>query len=313
MNSAATPSTMQTSPSPPVPQPVSARECFDGICKTPGFLRSLQGAVGGERVPAETARQIVACLLEFCIVNPKYRRDECIVAVLTFLKFNKASSGPEFEAPSAEMVALDTLLTACSLEDGEVMHGVSGKEECEEDADTWGAEASLLSTPTGRRRGEGDNSKQEEEEEEDVPDCWEDSDADEEACVDGIGAGEAMAAACFVEHQPVSLEEIWQVGGAPGGRHDNDHVGFRSISVCPTADEVNSLDPPALPSVQLPGEDGLLERHFRLLREDMVSSLRESIKGSPRDPSLIFQEPEFVGVRVLPRPCIVLRVQACAA
>ncbi|MCJ1311623.1 hypothetical protein MMC25_005296 [Agyrium rufum] len=72
-------------------------------------------------------------------------------------------------------------------------------------------------------------------------------------------------------------------GDGPGGRHDNDHVDYREISIMPTADELLSKDDPFL----LLAED-LEERHgqlikprthydhqFRLLREDMVSDLRE--------------------------------------
>ena len=310
---------------PKPPNPVAARACFDALCKTPGFLRYLQGAIGGERVPMESARHIAACLLEFCRANPEYRGDECIIAIHTFLKF-KASSSRGGQGPSMEMLELDTLLASCKLEDGRATDGGSNKGEGDDDgddADAWGAGQPTLASTSGTEPIDmvGDDGKSEaKEEEEDVPDCWEDSGDEEEACDTDASADEVAAAervdaldARNVHRRPLSLHEIWGEGGAPGGRHDNDHQDFRSISLCPSAGEVNTDAPPALPRGVLPGEDGLLERQFRLLREDMVSSLKESLKRPQRHPNLSFSQPEYLGVRVLPRPCIMLRVQASLA
>jgi hypothetical protein len=310
---------------PKPPNPVAARACFDALCKTPGFLRYLQGAIGGERVPMESARHIAACLLEFCRANPEYRGDECIIAIHTFLKF-KASSSRGAEGPSQEMLALDMLLATRALENARATDGGSNKGEGDDDgddADAWGAAQSTLAPTFGTepidRVGDDGKKKGKEEDDDDgdVPDCWEDSDDEEEACAAGASADEVAAAervdaldARNVQRRPLSLQEVWGEGGAPGGRHDNDHQDFRSITLCPSASEVNTDAPPALPRGVLPGEDGLLERQFRLLREDMVSSLKESLKGPPRHPNLVFSQPEYLGVRVLPRPCIMLRVQA---
>ncbi|KAF5247275.1 hypothetical protein FANTH_6532 [Fusarium anthophilum] len=79
--------------------------------------------------------------------------------------------------------------------------------------------------------------------------------------------------------------EIVSSGVTPGGRHDNDHANFRDISIYPTSDELLSADPPYL---QRLGEvfDTPMETRsqnyrdwlFRLLREDMLSELREDLQ-----------------------------------
>ena len=75
-------------------------------------------------------------------------------------------------------------------------------------------------------------------------------------------------------------------GGGPGGRHDNDHVDFRQISVLPTADELTSTEPPYLLTASAledlargrPRVAAHLEHQFRLLREDMLADLREELQ-----------------------------------
>ncbi|KAL1740854.1 P-loop containing nucleoside triphosphate hydrolase protein [Schizophyllum fasciatum] len=69
----------------------------------------------------------------------------------------------------------------------------------------------------------------------------------------------------------------------PGGRHDNDFADFRQISIMPTADEIRATDPPfLLPSTAFEHEtyrSGIyLDSQFRLLREDMLSELREEVQ-----------------------------------
>ncbi|OMP88721.1 NFX1-type zinc finger-containing protein 1 [Diplodia seriata] len=69
-----------------------------------------------------------------------------------------------------------------------------------------------------------------------------------------------------------------------GPRHDNDHGDIREIEVLPTWQEVKSLRPEYLP-VKDPatwhksGVQGLLDRHFRLLREDTVGQLRDAVQA----------------------------------
>lgn len=72
-------------------------------------------------------------------------------------------------------------------------------------------------------------------------------------------------------------------GYGPGGRHDNDFVDFREISIFPTPDELCSAEAPFLQAAveieELQEEDNRpaahLENQFRLLREDMLGEIRE--------------------------------------
>jgi hypothetical protein len=72
----------------------------------------------------------------------------------------------------------------------------------------------------------------------------------------------------------------------PGGRHDNDFVNFREITILPTADEIVSIEPAFIrPSVQLEDPETedtrmatYLDNQFRLLREDMLYEMREELQ-----------------------------------
>jgi hypothetical protein len=73
----------------------------------------------------------------------------------------------------------------------------------------------------------------------------------------------------------------------PGGRHDNDHADFREIAILPTAAELECtseraflrpsswLDDPSLEKTRVPDH---FDNQFRLLREDMVSEMREEVQ-----------------------------------
>lgn len=68
-----------------------------------------------------------------------------------------------------------------------------------------------------------------------------------------------------------------------GSRHDNDHQNIRDIKILPTAQEIQSDRREYLPSNDLtknhlPGLEGLIDRHFRLLREDTVGQLRDAVR-----------------------------------
>jgi hypothetical protein len=70
----------------------------------------------------------------------------------------------------------------------------------------------------------------------------------------------------------------------PGGRHDNDKVNFREISILPTADEISSQEPPFLRTSSFDDPDtqdgrigDYLDNQFRLLREDMIYEMREEL------------------------------------
>jgi hypothetical protein len=69
---------------------------------------------------------------------------------------------------------------------------------------------------------------------------------------------------------------------APGGRHDNDFVDYRSIEIVPTAAELNCPREPFLPT---PREQWpALDAHFRRLRHDLVSSVQEKLRESTAEP-----------------------------
>lgn len=81
--------------------------------------------------------------------------------------------------------------------------------------------------------------------------------------------------------QPEAVTE----GVKPGGRHDNDHSDFRQISIYPSPDELLSTDPPYLQRLADVFDTPLDTRSqsyrdwlFRLLREDMLSELREDLQ-----------------------------------
>lgn len=72
----------------------------------------------------------------------------------------------------------------------------------------------------------------------------------------------------------------------PGGRHDNDHADYREVSIMPTADELLSVDRPFLrtadflenPELKLSRQALHMDNQFRLLREDMLSEIRDGMK-----------------------------------
>ncbi|KAG8829275.1 hypothetical protein FRC17_006845 [Serendipita sp. 399] len=72
----------------------------------------------------------------------------------------------------------------------------------------------------------------------------------------------------------------------PGGRHDNDFVDFRTISIIPTADEIRSKEPAFIRPSNMFEDEGTrenrpglyLDNQFRLLREDMLHEIREELR-----------------------------------
>lgn len=68
----------------------------------------------------------------------------------------------------------------------------------------------------------------------------------------------------------------------PGGRHDNDHADICEIKIMPTFQEIQSTSTEYLPVIDptqwhIDGLDGLIDRNFRLLREDTVGQLRDAV------------------------------------
>ena len=78
------------------------------------------------------------------------------------------------------------------------------------------------------------------------------------------------------------------LGAQAGGRHDNDHECYRDIQHLPTVEEIATTEQPHLPRYHV-GEAHMLDRLFRLLREDFVGPARNELKelfsgkGNPRN------------------------------
>ena len=96
---------------------------------------------------------------------------------------------------------------------------------------------------------------------------------------------------------------------APGGRHDNDFADFRKVAIIPTPDEILSQRRPALrPAALFDDPDtkdsrftDYLDILFRLLREDMMSELKEEVdillkKKQERHRGIIVNHVRLVGV-----------------
>lgn len=70
---------------------------------------------------------------------------------------------------------------------------------------------------------------------------------------------------------------------AQGRRHDNDHADISKIKILPTSDEITSMRGEYLPTTDpsqwhIQGIKGRLDREFRLLREDTVGQLRDTVR-----------------------------------
>lgn len=94
-----------------------------------------------------------------------------------------------------------------------------------------------------------------------------------------------------------------------GGRHDNDFADFRQVSILPTADELTSEEPPflrvadAVDDVDQKSQRQAahVDNQFRLLRDDMLTEMREELhillgKKSGRRKGFIFEGFKVVGI-----------------
>ena len=98
--------------------------------------------------------------------------------------------------------------------------------------------------------------------------------------LEDVGCGGHLLTILGGNKVQVTLSEIRNTQSeSAGGRHDNDKEDFRSIAIIPTRQEFLSVADPYLP---LPVEDGLateafvLDRNFRLLREDLIGPSKEA-------------------------------------
>ena len=104
----------------------------------------------------------------------------------------------------------------------------------------------------------------------------------------GVGAAMPLSKDRPLEHR--NNRPVFGLGQDPPGilselgpRHDNDHANIFDIKILPTTEEIHSPRLEYLPSSDptkhhLPGLAGLLDRQFRLLREDTVGQLRDAVQ-----------------------------------
>ena len=96
-----------------------------------------------------------------------------------------------------------------------------------------------------------------------------------------------------IKHSVAVFDQGGQLGdqeAGPGGRHDNDYVDFRQISIVPTADEIQSTLPAFIrPSVMFGDEETkeareavYYDNQFRLLREDILYEIRDEIAAEQK-------------------------------
>ncbi|KAH7311806.1 hypothetical protein BKA65DRAFT_600729 [Rhexocercosporidium sp. MPI-PUGE-AT-0058] len=88
-----------------------------------------------------------------------------------------------------------------------------------------------------------------------------------------------------------------------GARHDNDHASIADIQILPTAREIASLRQEYLAAINstqkhLSGLAGLLDRQFRLLREDTVGQLRDAVREEQGLRNLIYYNVRFSHISV---------------
>jgi hypothetical protein len=97
-------------------------------------------------------------------------------------------------------------------------------------------------------------------------------------------------------------------------QHDNDFpLDYRSIQIVPTADEINHRVNVPTNFGKITSEAGLLDRQFRLLRDDMLGPILEEIDAHIATPgknkrAKIFQHPVLVDVVLEPVPCVLMAV-----
>jgi hypothetical protein len=103
--------------------------------------------------------------------------------------------------------------------------------------------------------------------------------------------------------------------------HDNDFpLDFRKVQILPTVEELNSSAPTSLSFQNIEestpvgvATSYMLDRQFRLLREDMIAPMREEMKNElempPGKQRRVFNAPEIVELELEPRACLLVRVE----
>ncbi|KAK2813104.1 hypothetical protein FQN50_000781 [Emmonsiellopsis sp. PD_5] len=114
-----------------------------------------------------------------------------------------------------------------------------------------------------------------------------------------LGLGEAIPTATGqTKKEPLRPKPSFKLPSDPPGllsvhgrRHDNDFEDIREIKILPTTSEIESPRPEYLPTngvaSHLPALQHLVDKHFRLLREDTVGQLRDAIRAELDKPNKV--------------------------
>ena len=97
----------------------------------------------------------------------------------------------------------------------------------------------------------------------------------------------------------------------PGGRHDNDFADFREVAIHPTADEIRSAEPPFLRLAEILEDPAYkdkrlavhLDNQFRLLREDLLTEMRDELQTITGDKKGRHRGITVEGLRLLDVDC----------
>ena len=105
--------------------------------------------------------------------------------------------------------------------------------------------------------------------------------------------------------------------------HDNDFpLDYRKITIVPTTDELNAPISASCIETALVINDQsrtsrtstMLDRQFRLLREDVIAPVKESQEKELSLPlgsrCRMFSNPRSVGIELMPRPCVLIQFDA---
>lgn len=116
----------------------------------------------------------------------------------------------------------------------------------------------------------------------------------------------------------LSLEAAQRMMRPPGVRdHDNDKENFRAISIIPTTRELQCQESAYLPLADGSdyienAEGGALDRQFRLMREDLLGSVKQELqtefKISSNQRRRVLSDPCIIDFGMKPEPHVVVRV-----
>lgn len=119
---------------------------------------------------------------------------------------------------------------------------------------------------------------------------------------------------------PSSLEAAKSIIRPPGTRdHDNDMVNYREISIIPTTSELQCTESAYLPNVPIVENEDVslaehltLDRLFRLMREDLIGSVKEELKAEFKLPigghRQFYTNPRLIEFKNKPEPHKVIQV-----